>query len=223
MPTLPAAVVFDFDGILLDSETPEFESHRLILARYGVFLTVDDWVHQIGIYTEGYERHWYHRIPEDHRTAYSYDDFVADKHRLFRELVSHQPMRGIAALLDVLADAGVPLAVASSSPARWVAPALKRIGIAHRFGAVVTGDLVERRKPAPDVYLRAAERLGVNPGRSVAIEDSAPGIAAARAAGMKVVCIPHWLTESHDLSGADVRRVHAGEVDLPLLAALWSA
>lgn len=71
-------------------------------------------------------------------------------------------------------------------------------------GAVVFGP-----KPAPDVYLEAARRLRVDPARSIAIEDSGPGIAAAKAAGMKVVAIPHWLTERHDLSAADLRVTHA--------------
>ena len=80
-----------------------------------------------------------------------------------------------------------------------------------------------RRKPAPDVYLEAARRLGIDPVRAIAIEDSAPGIAAGRAAGMKTVAIPHWLTERHDLSAADLTVAHAGELTLDRLAGLVSA
>jgi beta-phosphoglucomutase-like phosphatase (HAD superfamily) len=90
------------------------------------------------------------------------------------------------------------------------------------FDVVVTGDQVAHRKPAPDVYLAAALRLGVDPQRSVAIEDSGPGIAAARAAGMKAVAIPHWLTEGHDLRGADLTVAHAGELTLERLTHLFS-
>ena len=86
----------------------------------------------------------------------------------------------------------------------------------------MTGDEVAQRKPAPDVYLEAARRLGVDPARSVAIEDSAPGIAAARAAGMKVIAIPHWLTERHDLSAADLTVAHAGEVTIERLTSLYA-
>jgi beta-phosphoglucomutase-like phosphatase (HAD superfamily) len=88
------------------------------------------------------------------------------------------------------------------------------------FDAVVTGDEVAHRKPAPDVYLEAARRLGVDPQRSIAIEDSAPGVTAARAAGMKTVAIPHWLTAGHDLSGADLTVAHAGELTLERLTGL---
>ena len=115
----------------------------------------------------------------------------------------------------------MPIAIASSSPARWVVPAAERIGVRSLFGAIVTGDEVALRKPAPDVYLEAARRLGVDPARSIAIEDSAPGLAAARAAGMKTVAIPHWLTERHDLSGADLIVAHAGELTLARLATLF--
>jgi beta-phosphoglucomutase-like phosphatase (HAD superfamily) len=100
--------------------------------------------------------------------------------------------------------------------------ATERLGMRGLFAAIVTGDDVVRRKPAPDSYLEAARRLGVDPRRSIAIEDSGPGIAAARAAGMKTVAIPHWLTAQHDLSGADLRVAHAGQLTLARLAALVS-
>jgi beta-phosphoglucomutase-like phosphatase (HAD superfamily) len=90
------------------------------------------------------------------------------------------------------------------------------------FGAVVAGDQVKHRKPAPDVYLAAALELGVDPRHSIAIEDSGPGVAAARAAGMKAVAIPHWLTARHDLSGADLTVTDAGQLSLDRLEALIS-
>ena len=115
----------------------------------------------------------------------------------------------------------MPAAIASSAPARWVVGAVERLGIRPLFDAVVTGDEVAHRKPAPDVYLEAARRLGVDPARSVAIEDSRPGITAARAAGMKAIAIPHWLTERHDLSAADLTVAHAGELTLERLMTLF--
>ena len=131
-------------------------------------------------------------------------------------------MRGIRELVEALASAAVPLAVASSSPARWVVPALERLGLREHFRAIVTGDEVEKRKPSPDSYLEAARRVGAEPSRAIAIEDSGPGVAAARAAGMKAVVIPHWLTESHDLSAADLRVAHAGELTLTALESLMT-
>jgi len=212
-----AAVVFDFDGVILDSETAEFESHRLIYERCGVALTAGEWCHQIGVWVDGHEERWSSRLAALSDRAPDAPSFKAEQHRLFREIVAREPMRGIRELLDALAAARVPLAIASTSPARWVAPALANLGLSRYFHTIVTADDVRRRKPAPDVYIEAARRLGADPARSVAIEDSGPGIAAATAAGMKTIAIPHWLTESHNLDAATLRVAHAGELTVKLL------
>ena len=216
-----AAVIFDFDGIILDSETPEYESHRRIYEQCGVTLTVDEWCGVIGTWSEGHDEQWFARLGERSSGAPARDAYFAARRRIFDEIVPAGPMRGVQELLTMLREAGVPAAIASSAPARWVVGAVERLGIRPLFDAVVTGDEVARRKPAPDVYLEAARRLGVPPARSIAIEDSGPGIAAARAAGMKAVAIPHWLTERHDLSAADLTVAHAGELTLDRLALLW--
>ena len=93
------------------------------------------------------------------------------------------------------------------------------IGLSSLIRTIVTGDEAIR-KPAPDVYLEALRRLGADASRSVAIEDSGPGIAAARAAGMRAIAIPHWLTERHDLDAADVRVTHAGDLSVDRLVKL---
>jgi HAD superfamily hydrolase (TIGR01509 family) len=215
------AVVFDFDGIVLDSETPEFEAHRQIFERCGVELTAEEWCGQIGLWSEGSGDAWFARLRE--RAGAAAPDraaFNAEKRRLFDALVPLEPMRGIRTLLDALTEVGVPAALATSSPAGWVLTALDRLDLGGRFRAVVTGTDVARRKPAPDVYLEAARRLGAAPAAAVAIEDSGPGLAAARAAGMRTVVIPHRLTAGHDLAGADLRIAHAGELTVERLDAL---
>ena len=215
-------MIFDFDGIVLDSETPEYESHRRIYERCGVTLTVEEWCGVIGTWSEGHDERWFTRLQEQAADAPPRDDYFAERRRIFEEIVPADPMRGVGDLLRALRQAKVPIAIASSAPARWVVGAVERLGIGALFDAVVTGDQVAHRKPAPDVYLAAALRLAVDPERSVAIEDSNPGIAAARAAGMKVVAIPHWLTMGHDLGGADLTVAHAGELTLERLADLLS-
>jgi HAD superfamily hydrolase (TIGR01509 family) len=215
-----ASVIFDFDGIVLDSETPEFESHRRIYERYGVTLTVDEWCGVIGTWSEGHDEKWFTRLCERAVKAPEREAYFEERRRLFEELVPADPMRGVRELLKIVRDADVPIAIASSAPARWVVGAVERLGISPFFAAVVTGDQVTHRKPAPDVYLTAARRLGADPHHSVAIEDSSTGIAAARAAGLKTVAIPHWLTERHDLSAADLVVEHAGLLTLDRLEAL---
>lgn len=205
-------MIFDFDGVVLDSETPEYESHRRIYERCGVALTVDEWCGAIGLWTEGHDEKRFETLCERSARAPARAAYHEERRRIFAELVPGEPMRGIRKLLLALNDAGVPTAIASTAPSRWVVPAADRIGVRPLFRAIVTGEEVARRKPAPDVYVEAARRLDVDPARSVAIEDSAPGVAAARAAGMRTVAIPHWLTASHDLAGADVTVAHAGEL-----------
>jgi len=212
-----AAVVFDFDGIVLDSETPEYESHRRIYDRCGVPLTVEDWCGAIGIWTEGHDVRRFETLRARASDAPLRDAYFAERQRIFQQLLPTEPMRGIRDLLAALAAAAVPAAIASTSPARWVIPAAERIGVRGSFDVIVTGDEVRQRKPAPDVYLEAARRLGIDPAGAVALEDSGPGVAAARAAGMTVVAIPHWLTNSHDLTGAHLRVTHAGELTVERL------
>jgi HAD superfamily hydrolase (TIGR01509 family) len=215
-------VIFDFDGVILDSETPEYESHKQVFEMFGVPLSFDEYLGRVGLYHEDHETEWFIRLCELSPAPPDRATYDAERKRIFNALVPREPMRGILDLLEALTAAAVPMAIASTSTSRWVVPASERLGIRARFVTVVTGDDVQRRKPAPDVYLEAARRLGVEPARSVALEDSAPGIASARAAGMKTVAIPHWLTEGHDLSAADLRVGHAGELTLDRLARLLS-
>ena len=114
----------------------------------------------------------------------------------------------------------MPVAIASTSPARWVVGAADRVGIGARVRTIVSANDVVRRKPAPDVYLEAVRRLSAEPARSVAIEDSAPGVQSALAAGLKTVAIPHRLTDGHDLAGAHMRVASATELTLDALEML---
>jgi HAD superfamily hydrolase (TIGR01509 family) len=215
-----AAVIFDFDGVVLDSETPEYESHRRIFERCGAPLTPEEWCGHIGVWTEEHHERWHARLRARSPQAPDWPSFAAEQRRLFEELVPPTPMHGIFELLDALIVRGVPTAIASAAPARWVVAAAERLGVRDRFQAIVAGDEVIHRKPAPDVYLEAVRRLGADPARSVAIEDSAPGIASARAAGLKTIAIPHWLTTRHDLAAADLRVGDAGELTVEILERL---
>lgn len=212
-----AAVIFDFDGVVLDSETPEYESHRRLYERCGVDLTVEEWCGAIGLWSEQHDQRRFETLCARSTRAPGRDVYHEERRRIFSELVPTEPMRGIRQLLLALNQAGIPTAIASTAPSQWVVPAAERIGVAPLFQTIVTGEVVRRRKPAPDVYLEAARRLGADPARAVAIEDSAPGVAAARAAGMRTIAIPHWLTAGHDLTGADMRVSHAGELSLGVL------
>lgn len=212
--------MLDFDGVILDSESAEFEAHRRIFERCGVTLAVEEWTSQVGLWSEGQSTRWVERLRAQSPEAPDLATFQAEKSRLFTELLSVHPMPGIEALLDELERADVPVAIASTSPARWVVGAADRVGIGARVRTIVSANDVVRRKPAPDVYLEAVRRLSAEPARSVAIEDSAPGVQSALAAGLKTVAIPHRLTDGHDLAGAHLRVASATELTLDALEML---
>ena len=128
---------------------------------------------------------------------------------------------GVEDLIDALRVVGVPLGVASSSSRAWLDRHLDRLDLAHHFGAIVGADLVGGvGKPAPDVYLKACADLGADPRRSVALEDSANGATAARAAGMFVVAVPSRITVHNDFSHAHLVVGSLAELTVPRLAAL---
>jgi len=212
------AVIFDFDGTILDSETAEFESHRRLFADSGATLTEDEWCEGVGVLKP--DTHWFERLCARAADPPSFDRFVEITRQYFLEHVRMEPMPGVSALLGALVTTGVPRAVASSAPSSWVMRGLAGLGLTDSFDAIVTIDQVARGKPEPDVYLEAARRMAVDPSRCVAIEDSGPGLAAARAAGMRTVVIPHSLTRLHDLTGADLQVGSAAELTLDMLRAL---
>ena len=214
------AVIFDFDGTILDSETAEFDSHRRLFADWGLTLTEDEWCQGVGILKP--DTHWFDLLCQRATEPPDFEHFRHLTRQYFREHVRMEPMPGVSALLGALVAAGVPRAVASGAPSDWVLGGLEGVGLATSFDAVVTSDQVPNGKPAPDVYLEAARRMGVDSSRCIAIEDSGPGLASARAAGMRTVVIPHALTRLHDLSGADLHVPSAADLTLDALRRLVS-
>jgi HAD superfamily hydrolase (TIGR01509 family) len=147
---------------------------------------------------------------------------AARKARRDELLAAEAVLPGVHAWLDDAARLGLPVGVASSSEVDWVAGHLERLGLADRFTCLSCFDGRLQGKPAPDLYLTACEALGVAPGDALAVEDSGNGVAAAKAAGLRCVAVPHDLTRDHDLSPADI--VVPSLADLPLeeaMARLW--
>lgn len=128
-------------------------------------------------------------------------DLLRRKKEAFNRLLAHDipVMPGLRRLVDKLSDYRIAWAVATSSPGPYARKILRRIGLWQKCSAVATGDEVRRSKPAPDVYLLAAQRLGASPGRCLALEDSLPGCQAAVAAGMVTVAVPNLLTKRESL------------------------
>jgi len=217
---LPEAVIFDVDGLLIDTETCDYQAWRELHDEYGIELTLAEYCESAGLYGTWDRR--YDALAA--QCGVSAAELHARREPRFRELVQEhlEPSPELRALLAELRAQGVRRGIASSSDGDWVEFLVSGLGLAAEFEAIATGHDVERRKPAPDLYLLAAERLGVDPTRCVALEDSMHGIQAARAAGLRVIAIPNSVSEHQDLSPAHARVAHFGEVTLELLRKLVS-
>jgi len=217
----PDAVVFDFDGLILDTEMPVFRSTVAALEALGHELTIGHWSSVIGLG----DAESFPALCAALGADLDQDEFDAAygrQDRSWRESLPPEP--GVVDLLDALASEGIPCGIASSSSSRWVEGHLDRLGLLDRFGVVATEDRVGgRTKPAPDSYLHACRTLGVEPARAVAIEDSAHGVTAARAAGLAVLAVPTVLTEQGDFSAADRIVPSLVGITVPDLAALVGA
>ncbi len=176
------AVIFDMDGVLVDSEPLQEAALAEFLRRRGKGpLTHGEYEGTIGL---GHEAFWGWMIAR-FALSESVEECLADFHEILLPLLAQlEPAAGARELVRALADAGVPMAVASSSHRPIVEATLASIGLRDRFTAVVTGGEVSPGKPDPAIYLLAAERLGVDPSRCVAVEDSPHGVRAAVEAGM---------------------------------------
>lgn len=209
------AVIFDFDGLILDTEEPVFRSWVEVYEEHGEQLPFDRWVEIVGSTAIGFH-------PQSHLEELlgrPLPQEVLDRRIVRRtEFVRAKALLpGVLHHIDEARALGLKLGVASSSTAEWVKGHLARFGILDRFHCVRCRDDVSKVKPAPDLYLAVLECLGVIPGEAFAIEDSPNGITAAKQAGLRCVAIPNTITASLDLSRADVVLGSLAEVTLAQL------
>lgn len=218
MPTPLHAVVFDFDGLILDTESPEVEAWEHEFESHG--LTMDrSWWREI----TGRGAELVHTRPEEIlETKLGRKLDVASvlervNRRRLQRIFSNPILPGVLELIGLLQAEGIPLGVASSSKHAWVDSHLDRLGLDRHFPVVVCADDVQRAKPFPDLYMAACAALGVSPEQCVALEDSENGIRAGKAASMAVLACPNPVTMDFDLSMADLVVRSLSEVDLDVL------
>jgi HAD superfamily hydrolase (TIGR01509 family) len=185
----PAAIIFDFDGVIVDSEELSARAWQTCLARYGGRYDARQFDDQIGTSHGTTARQLIALTGADVEPDVLGEIVWDEQIRQFEE--EGEPMPGFFPLVEALHGLDIPLGVASNSTSRYVRRLLEVIGADHYFGCVVCADEVSLPKPAPDVYQTAARRLAAPPERCLALEDSPVGAQAAIAAGMGCILIPN--------------------------------
>jgi len=211
-----AAVIFDLDGVLWDGEPLYHEAFNVVLAPLGHHVSEEDYSQVIGQSVEAcwewmWERFELAEPPASFLPAYN----RAVLHLLKRPL---GPLPGVRPLISELKRLGVPIAVASASLRAWVDATLRGLGLEDAFDTTVSASEVTNAKPAPDLYLTAAARLGVAPERCLAVEDTLAGIRSAKAAGMFAVQLRAASTALPPLDEADLVLDSPADFDFSLLA-----
>jgi HAD superfamily hydrolase (TIGR01509 family) len=198
---MPTAVIFDNDGLTLDTEHTWTRAESLLYARYGTEFTLDHKREMLGTSGEKSAQTMERHLDQPGRG----DELRGE----LRELVHAEldgagvePMPGVLELIAALREAGMPIALATNSGREFATRALRAARLYDNFDAVVSAEDVAHPKPAPDVYLAAAAAVGADPEACVALEDSETGVAAARAADMYVIGVPSF--PGVDLTGADL-------------------
>jgi HAD superfamily hydrolase (TIGR01509 family) len=195
------AIIFDMDGVLVDSEPFGFEAMRRVAARYGLGYSEEENAEFLGRTTLDCCRILKdrHGLPDSAETL---ADFYIEG-MLAQIGEGPIPMPGVPDVLERVRARGYRLALASSAEVRVIHANLTALALAPLFEAVVSGTQVARGKPAPDVFLAAADRLAVTPDRCLVIEDSRNGLLAAKAAGMRCAVVPCAHTRHQDFREAD--------------------
>ncbi len=196
------AVIFDMDGVLIDSEPLHHRATQAALGARGRSYTERDNRAFFGATDSEMLRVLRILFDLPQSTA----ELVAAKTARLLELIRAEarPLPGVPEVVRWLRESGLPLALATASRPPVIEAVLEAVGLAGAFAAVVSGDDVAHGKPAPDGFLLAARRLAVDPERCLVIEDSRNGVRAAKAAGMRVAAVPCDATSHEDFSAADV-------------------
>lgn len=195
------ALLFDFDGLILDTEVPVFEAWQENYRAHGHELPLETYIQCVGSDFARFD-------PKMHLESLIGEPIDWDEWDQRREtdalakVQSLDPMPGVIALLEDAKRNRIPCAVASSSPRSWVEDHLARLGLLESFVLTRCLDDVQAPKPSPELFLSAAEGLGVPPDKAIVFEDSLNGLKAARAAGSPCVVVPNQVTRLLDFPGA---------------------
>ncbi len=206
------AVVFDFDGLIIDTETVWYESYKEVFEAYQIDFHWELFVNCVGTDDSALNQYIDEKVV---KLGVCRDDIKRQAKELHKQKMKAVPMRdGVQDYLNEAKSLGLKIGLASSSKREWIEFFLNKLQIGEYFEAISTGDQVEKVKPDPTLYLRTLELLEVAANESVAFEDSSNGAKAATRAGMKCVIVPNELTQFLTFEKYDLRISSMGEMSL---------
>ena len=207
------AIIFDFDGLILDTERFEFEAWRSIYNDHGVQLNLSDWIPHVGAANEQFNVYAHHS--ERSGIPVTREEMRPRLLALMQEMLEDvPPLPGVEEYLSTAKRLDMRIGLASNSNLDWILPKLDHIGLTECFDTIVCRDDVSAPKPDPAVYLTSLENLGVTAKQAFALEDSPTGVQAAKNAGLFCVAVPRPMTKDLNYDHADMRL--ASLADMPL-------
>ncbi|MDQ5853569.1 MAG: HAD family hydrolase [Chloroflexota bacterium] len=209
-------LIFDFDGLLVETESPAFQAWQEIFAEHGCELPLGTWAQRIGGTTGEFDPCVF--LEEQIKRPVECAVLVRRRWQRKSELCANLPLLpGVGDYLSAARTLNLKLGLASSSPQEWVVAHLERLGLSTTFDCVVCADDVSRIKPDPELYQTALSWLGLRAEEVIAIEDSPNGVLAATRAGLFCVVVPNALTGQLPLDHADLRLRSLADLPLPAL------
>lgn len=207
------ALVFDFDGLIFDTETHEYRVLEQIFKSYGTELPLSVWGQCVGTHANFFNAYSY--LEERIDGKIDRDAIALKRREMFEQRVADEvALPGVENYLAAAKHMGLRIGLASSSSRAWVTRWLNKLNLIDYFECIRTSDDVEKVKPDPALYLLACEDLGVQPAQAIAFEDSPNGALAAKRAGMNVVIIPNFVTETLNFGEHDLRLISMAEMEL---------
>lgn len=210
-------LIFDFDGLILDTELPGFIAWKEIFESYHLPFTFQHWHKAIGTGPSAYDP----GLDLCAQVQEPLDPAEIRERQLVRVYQILEDIAVLPGVLDVIKEAktmGLKMAIASSSPRNWVLNHLTRLDLGKFFDFILTAEDVHHVKPQPDLYLLALEKMGLRATEAIVFEDSPNGITAGRAAGIFVIAVPNQITKTMDTSHADMQVSSFREINLAQLA-----
>ncbi len=197
------ALIFDFDGLILDTETPEVLVWQSIYREHGYELPVEEWAKTVGGYGISNFDAAEHLAVVSQGRLDSGSERMRHRAKAMEIIHASSILPGVVGLIEAAKNKGLSVAIGSSSPHSWVDSHVQRLGIFEYFDHIVCQDDVPpgRTKPNPDIFLTVLKRLKIKPDEAVVFEDSVNGVTAARSAGIFVVGVPNQMTAQMGVSG----------------------